>query len=156
MSSDDIIASLLAALAAGLFIVVPVIFRLLSRMLEKVGDAWIDKIGDDRTRTRVELAKGEILTAVGLVGQTLAPEFRAAAADGKITDEERAHLRQTALTEAKRRFGPSFWTDLMQRLELPATDVDAWILAQVEAYVFQSKQPPSPPNGSSAGSPGTS
>lgn len=156
MSNDEIIASILATLVAGLLFLLPVLFRLAARLVEKVGDAWIDKIGDDRTRTRVELAKGEILTAVGMVGQTLAPEYRAAAADGKITEEERAHLRQTALTEAKRRFGPSFWTDLMKRLELPPSEQDAWILAQVEAYVFQSKQPPSPPNGNSAGSPGGS
>jgi len=146
MSTDEITATVIAAVAIGLGLLLTVAFRLLSRLLDSVGSAWIDKLDDDRTRTRVNLAKDGIKTASQLVAQTIVPEVRAAAADGKIDPEERAHILRTAIGEAKRRFGIAFWTDLMERLGLPTTDVDAWIAGQLESYVFESKQGASPPD----------
>lgn len=140
MNWDQITAALVAALVAGIGIFMPVLFRLVSRLVNNVGNAWIDKIQDDRTRSRVVLAKDEIGTAVEMISQTLLPAIRQATADGKVTPEEGKRLRDLALAEAKNRLGLEFWHDLMQRMGLPVEKLDEWILAQVEAHVFRHKQ----------------
>lgn len=125
----------LQALYAVLALIITAIGGLAVRKINSFTDAQIDKIKDGKVRDRVRLARDAVMDAVHHVSQTLAPELKSSAADGKITIEEREQLRQLALSKTKESFSKQFWLDLRDDLELD--DVDSWILDRVEAEVFR-------------------
>ena len=127
----------LQALYAVLALIITALGGLAVSKINSFTDAQIDKIKDDKVRDRVRLARDAVMDAVHHVSQTLAPELKAAAADGKITVEEREQLRQLALSKTKESFSKQFWLDLKDDLELD--EIDSWILDRVEAEVFRMK-----------------
>lgn len=110
-----------------------------TKLLAAWTDAQVAKIKNENLRGKVQLAKDEIGSVVYAISQTMVPEIRDAAADGKITPEERQKLLDAAVSMAKARFSAEFWTDLAGELELSQDELGRWLVDQVEARVFQMK-----------------
>jgi hypothetical protein len=105
----------------------------------KLGKAWLDaKTEELRERIKSEkvrnaLAQGEtaVWNAVLQTAQQEADAFRRAAADGKLTDEEKAELRDIAKNRAL-----SFLTeDVIDLITENVRDFDEWLNALIEKVV---------------------
>lgn len=111
----------------------------LGKIAVGLGNALLKKLNQEALTVKVGVAAEQLGVVVDMIKQTVLPELEIAAEDGRIDDKERAHLRDLALGEAKRRLGPDFWRDLFKQLGVPEQDRDAWILGQVEALVLRAK-----------------
>lgn len=125
------------AIYAALGMIIIAIGGFVAAKLNAWADAQIGKIKDEKVAEKVRLARDAIGDAVHHVSQTLAPELKAASADGKITPEERESLRQLALSKTKSSFNKQFWSDMAN--DLGVDELDEWILDRVEAEVFRMK-----------------
>jgi hypothetical protein len=130
--AQSVIWMAVATFGAGLLAV-------LTKILSAWGDAQIAKLKNDDLRGKVTLAKNEIGDVVYMISQVLVPEVKAAAADGRVTPEEREKLQRRAIELARERFSPEFWNSLMEHLGVPVAGLDEWILGQVESRVFRMK-----------------
>jgi len=113
------------------------LLALLTKIASAWGDAQISKIKNDSLRGSVTLAKNEIGDVVYMISQVLVPEVKAAAADGKVSAEEREKLQAKAISLTRERFSPEFWEGLVKQLGIPGNSLDEWILGQVESRVFR-------------------
>ena len=112
-----------------------------TRIVKAWGDKLVDKITDEGTRAKAELARDEVFAVVDMITHTTVAEMRAKSVDGKLTKEEAAEVMATAVGEARRRFSPEFWQTLMGRMGLDAASADEWIRGQAEAHIFRTKEP---------------
>ena len=102
------------------------------KVFKAYGDAWVTKI-------KVSTVNDEMFSVVGEVSQTLVPEIRKASADGKISQEEREHLRQVCVKKFQDRFGKEWIDDLKRRLGMGGEQFEDWLLGKVEAHVWRQK-----------------
>ena len=104
--------------------------------------AWL--ANEIRRRVQSEHARGVMLrlveatdAAVREVEQTVVPEVRAAAADGKITGEEAAKIRDAAVNRAKMYLGRRGIGELQRVID--TDQLEAVIRGRVEAAVHGMK-----------------
>ena len=107
--------------------------------LIKFGSAWVESKFESIKNEKVKNALLEIERAVeAAVAQTAQFEVEAAkkaAADGKLTPEEIAEMKQIAIDRAT-----SFVTvDAIEIAKKNVVDFDAWVSALVEKYVVANK-----------------
>jgi hypothetical protein len=76
-----------------------------------------------------------VLTAVKMVAQTYVDEVRKAAADGALTDAEKAAAKQKAVAAAKAYLGPQGLDSLVKILGLDGGSLDAYLAGKIEAAV---------------------
>lgn len=98
----------------------------------------IAKIDNETVRKYVGRAWTEVKSAVAEVYQTYVAELKAASADGKLTDEEKAEAKKKAIALAKSNIGKKGLARLVRILGIDA--LDDWLGTQVEAAVDLSKK----------------
>lgn len=106
--------------------------------------AWInaktadlaERLHDDKVKDAVVKAENLISLAVVETAQVEADAFKKAAEDGKITDEEKAQLKQIALDRANKLIKD----DLAVLVTESVGDYSAWLESQIENAVFYSKK----------------
>lgn len=123
------------------------IFTLLEPVLTAVGVALaaiiaagirhlFAKMKNERLRDYGDLLAGFAETAVKSVAQAEADVLKEAATDGKLTDEEKQRLKQTAVDTIKS-IAPDVIIKFMSRVN---SDVDALLDALIESAVKDSKE----------------
>ena len=90
----------------------------------------------DSVQAALAEAEYQAANAVKAVQQTLVDNFRKAAEDGKLTDEE----KRLALEAAKKVFMNSITTGTLDTLEAAIGPVEAWLTELIEAKVLELKQ----------------
>ena len=93
----------------------PILIALVKKLATKL-EAWIEAQTTNETLKRIE---HEAFDTVSAVGQAVADPIKEAAADGKLTDEEKQKIKGIALDKLKSRLGsiPSaLLPDLEKRL----------------------------------------
>ncbi len=114
-----------------------------SRVVKAWGDRLVDRltqrIEDEGLRSKVELARTEIGSAVDMISQTAVRALKEASKDGKLTPDEAKEAMAMTVAETRRRFSQEFWVGLMEKLELDEEGIEDWIRAQAEAYIYRSK-----------------
>lgn len=136
--------------AMFLQIVVPAIFTALAALIAFGGKKLITLI-DAKTKTEGASAKtilvGGILarltaavqTVVLDVNGTLKADMIAAAADGKITAEEKAAIKAHAIDRLKTHLGPKGLAEIVEILGINSTLVDTFLGSHLEAAIEGSK-----------------
>lgn len=120
--------SLSSALTAEL---VPIVVSLLGLLGTWVLNELRRKIKTERHAKLFDSLRGAAEVAVRDLEQTLVPEIKAAAKDGKITEAERAKLQRIAVERTKRNLG-TMTKDLRA---VVGTEVDHVIRSYVESHV---------------------
>jgi hypothetical protein len=82
--------------------------------------------------TAVGRALAEVGDAVLAVSQTYVDALKAANADGKLTDQEKAEAKAKALALIKQNLGP---VGLRKLAKIIGVDVDGWLGTKLEAAV---------------------
>lgn len=93
----------------------PIIVAIAGKLAAKIS-TWIESKTTNETLRRIEHEAFEVVAAVG---QAVATPIKEASADGKLTDEERQRIKNTALDALKSRLGDlpkSLLPDLQNRL----------------------------------------
>jgi hypothetical protein len=109
---------------------------------------WIREVENKQVRDMLNLAKEEVRDVVHSVSQTMVPEIRAAAEDGKISQDERQKLMVHVVGRVRERLGQDWWHRFSETAlgesaregEEPARTAsarDRWIAEQAEAEVFR-------------------
>lgn len=109
---------------------------------------WIQEIQSKQVRDMLALAKEEVRDVVHSVSQTMVPEIREAAEDGKISPEERQRIMVHVVSRVRERLGNEWWQRFAEQAlgesakegEAPARTPlarDRWIEEQAEAEVFR-------------------
>lgn len=100
------------------------------------------KLKSDKART-VALHVSEVAGEVVLeLQQTMAEGMKAAAADGRITAEEAAELKELAVARVKRHIGEKGKADLLKVFGFDEKQLEAFIATKVEAGVVQARTKP--------------
>jgi hypothetical protein len=107
--------------------------------LIKLGTAWIESKTSQIQNTKVRDAflhvEAAVESAVNQTAQQEADSLKAAAQDGKLSEEEKQKLKQIAIDRAM-----AFVSlDAVELVKDNIQDFTAWIDALVEKYVRQSK-----------------
>lgn len=99
-------------------------------------------IHSERVRKYVGRAWVEVRAAVSEVYQTYVSALKEGAADGKLTDDEKAEAKRRAIAIAKGNIGKKGLDRLMRILGLPsaADGLDGWLGTHVEAAVDLAKK----------------
>lgn len=80
-----------------------------------------------------------VLAAVRETEQTIVAQLKTAAADGKLTDDEKRDVKRAALDSVKAHFGPSGMSDIAKTLDLGEDSLEKMISARLEAAVHDMK-----------------
>lgn len=91
------------------------------------------KIKDTNIKHAVSTTEDCVTTTVYKLAQTTTDDLKAAAADGKLTAEEAAQVKENALAEIKHMVG----SDALATLDTVFSDVDSWLKSKIEAAVKQ-------------------
>jgi len=102
-------------------------------------NAQIEKVKNEGTREKLTTANEELQHIVWEISQVMVPHLREAAADGKITQQERERLRDRAWTTFEARFTVEWLEDFMQRMGFDRERLKDWVLSKVESFVFEMK-----------------
>lgn len=144
--------------AMFLQIVVPAAFTILAALITFGGKKLISYI-DAKTKTEHASAKtilvGGILarltaavqTVVLDVNGTIKADMIAAAADGKITDEEKAEIKDRALTRLKTHIGLKGLAEIVEILGISPSLLDTFLGSHLEAAIEGSKDRSGVPGG---------
>lgn len=100
------------------------------------------KVHNEKLGGALTLVNDIMQTVVLDLNQTVRAEFEAAAADGKISSEEAAHLKAVALTRAKTLLGEAGLLRLKDALGIDDLRLGDLLAAKVEAKVAETKLPP--------------
>lgn len=130
---------LLSAAIAALLTFLIFALRAMKPLLQEWIAATVEKIKDERVRERVHLVREQVETAVYNVSQTLVPKVKEAAADGKVTPEERKNLLKAAQDDILDAFDQDFWDDFMEQQGFTEGALRKWLTSEVEARVFRMK-----------------
>lgn len=87
-------------------------------------------VGSSKAAGIVSRALTEIGDAVLATTQTYVSALKAAAADGKLTDTEKAEAKALAINTAKKLIGPE---GLARLAKIVGADLDGWIGTKIEA-----------------------
>jgi len=99
----------------------------------------ISRIDDEELREKISVASEEMFSAFAEISQTMVPEVRKAAADGKIDANEREGLRKAALAKFKNRYSQKRLDDLRARLGLDEVQFEDWLIGLLESHVLRHK-----------------
>lgn len=99
----------------------------------------VAKIENDETRERVKMLRDEAFAIVAELSQTMVPEIRKAAEDGRITPDEREGLRNVALEKLRARFSREWLEELCERLRLDESGMTDMMIGNIEAQVWRQK-----------------
>jgi len=116
-----------SAITALITVLVPILAAWLSGLFE----SWRSKLATQADDAWYAQAGKEIAAAVLATGQVLVDDFKAAAADGKLTEDEKAKALAHAMQLARAAIG-----------DIPAhirPKFEAWLRTQVEAAVSKLK-----------------
>lgn len=115
----------------------------LGYVLKAKFDAWADaqiaKIESDVGQAAVRATKEEAEDIVLELSQTMVPEIRKAAADGRISPEERENLRKKALEILKKRTDLETLAKALDARGFPVGELDDWLLGLIESRVLKMK-----------------
>jgi hypothetical protein len=100
------------------------------------------KVHNERLGTALMVGVDAVQTAVSEVEQTMAAAMREAAADGVITDAEKAALKAKAIELSKKQLGDHGMALLGKGLQMGEEQLTGWLGSRVEATVAQNKLPP--------------
>jgi len=126
------IAQLVPHLADALVTVVLALITLIAARLS----AYLREAGKgERLASAMLRLNDAVGTAVREIEQTVRPLVVAAAADGRITPEEAAQLKDAAMASARRYMGAHVGADLKKILGVTEDDFDRLLDAKVEAAV---------------------
>jgi len=96
---------------------------------------------NERLKNVLLMVTDSVEASVRRVSQELVPQVREAAADGKITTEERERLRQEALRLTKQHMGAGTLGCLADKTGLDDAGLDDYLITRIEAAVFNMKPP---------------
>jgi hypothetical protein len=134
----EILASLLPAIIAALS---PVIVALLGVLSAKLVELINAKAKNETVKGILARLTAAVTDAVGEVYQAEAEALKEAMADGKLSDEEKARLRQIAVDHAKSYLGPKGLAELMAVLGIATeADADKVIAGKVEKVIYDAKR----------------
>ncbi len=105
--------------------------------------AWVDakvaNIKNETFRSVVSAIRDEVRDVVHELSQVMVPEIREAAADGKITADERAKIKDAFLNKIKGRFDWSEVGPTLEKRGISPDKLDDWLLGLMEAEVHRMK-----------------
>jgi hypothetical protein len=132
MNSTNIVGIIIQSgiLAAALGFVVSV-FRYGKALADAKTQEVTAKIKDQNLKQAATTAEDCITTAVLEIAQTTVDDLKEAAADGKLTDEEKEQVKAAAFSRAKELIS----TDVFSALDSITGNVDEWIKSKIEAAV---------------------
>jgi hypothetical protein len=134
----EILASLLPAIIAALS---PVIVALLGVLSAKLVELINAKAKNETVKGILARLTAAVTDAVGEVYQAEAEALKEAMADGKLSDAEKARLRQIAVDHAKSYLGPKGLAELMAVLGLATeADADKVIAGKIEKVIYDAKR----------------
>ena len=113
----------------------PVLIALLGIVAQKVAGLISAKTKSELARSLLLRLDHAVFSVVKELQQVVVEEFKKASADGKLTDAEKAQIRQVALDKLK-----SFvsFTELGKLLSI--ADVEGFVASRVEAAVHDLKR----------------
>ena len=112
----------------------------------RAGELIQARVDNERLRTILLRLDDAVVTAVKDLGQTLVGELRARTKDGKLSREDRRHLKETAVRHVKTYLGSTGLKELGRVLGLWELSVDDLIKSKVEATVHDLKRAATPPS----------
>jgi hypothetical protein len=134
----EVLAALLPAIIAALS---PVIVALIGVLSAKLVELINAKAKNETVKGILARLTEAVTDSVGEVYQTEAEALKEAMADGKLTEEEKARLRQIAIDHAKSYLGPKGLAELMAVLGLATEgDADKVIGGKVEKAIYDAKR----------------
>lgn len=136
---NEIVGTILTALLAALVPVIALLLKVLGQKLAAYIQAKIDNQTAEGILVRLNEAS---FAAVSEVWQTMGEAMKAAAADGKFTEEEKAALKAAAIASVKAELGPKGIETLLHVLgwqDTPAA-ADKAISAKVESAIYRVKR----------------
>jgi hypothetical protein len=125
---EDLLFNVLTSGDHVLFWVLVAVGGLVARLI-------LGQIKAGKVREIVERALDEIGDAVLEVAKTYVESLKLAAADGKLTDAEKADAKLQALQTAKRNIGPDGLKRLARVLGFDGALLDQWLGTKIEAAV---------------------
>lgn len=132
MKSSDIFEALVES---GLFAVICAfavsLIRCLKTYIDSKTAANAEKIADANIQNAVKSAESCVTTVVLKMAQTVVDDIKENAADGKLSQEEKAAIKETALGEIQELLSD----DVTASLQNVYTDVGKWLDNQLEAKI---------------------
>ncbi len=121
-------------------VLVPLTVMGVSWLGGRAGELIQAKVDNEYLRSALLRLDDAVVTAVKDLQQTLAKEFRALSADGKLSREDRRRLKDTAVRHVKSYLGPTGLKDLAKVLGLWELSIEDFIGSKVEAAVHDMKR----------------
>jgi hypothetical protein len=118
----------------------PVLLAALTWLAAKVAQLVHAKVKNECLRGVLVRLDDAVLAAVREVHQVTVEELKAASADGKLTPEERARVKQVAIDAVKSHLGKRGIGELAKVLGLGDGAVDRLLATRVEAAVHDLKR----------------
>lgn len=91
------------------------------------------KVDNEKAQHLLLELNNAVGTAVASTAQVYVKEIRKAAADGKLTDEEKKNARRAAIREAKRLLGEKLCKELRKRCGSADAALETYVEAEVAA-----------------------
>lgn len=129
----------------------PVLLAALTWLAAKVAQLIHAKVKNEYLRGVLVRLDDAVLVAVREVHQVTVEELKAASADGKLTPDERARVKQVAVDAVKSHLGKRGLAELAKVLGLGDGLIDKLLGTRVEAAVHDLKQARANPIGGVSG-----
>jgi len=135
---QEILTALLLSALTALVPVVGIVFKALGQKAATWIQAKVDNATLEGILVRLNSAA---FSAVTEVYQSTAEALKAGAADGKLSDEDKARVKQTAIDSVKSYLGPKGIEVLMAVMGLKSeSELDKAIGGKVEGAIYQLKR----------------
>jgi len=118
----------------------PVLLAALTWLAAKVAQFIHAKVKNEYLRGALARLDDAVLVAVREVHQVTVEELKATSADGKLTPEERARVKQVAIDAVKSHLGKRGIGELARVLGLEGGAIDKLLATRVEAAVHDLKR----------------
>jgi hypothetical protein len=106
----------------------------------KQGTDWLkSKTKNEQVQGALDIANDVTMTVVMALQQTMAGPLKAAASDGKLTDDEKTQLKRAAIDALKQAYGESGLKELQKILGLGEDALMSFLVAKLEAAVLNIK-----------------
>lgn len=124
-------------LAQTLEILMPVLALLATWATAETARFVRRRVKNDTVQGMLIRLNDAVAVAVGEVGQTVVPELKRAAADGRLTEAEAVMLRGMAVDRVKKILSERGVSEAQKVLQIE--DFEDWITARIEAAVADKK-----------------